>query len=517
MHRIPLYAAWLMAAIVAAGTVRYASFTAWGTDPASYLSAAHQWASGELYEPNAFHMWEPPLSIGLPLGSRHSTISGTHVTMYPLGFPLLLAAGELADADLGAYVVTPLFAGILVVATFFVARRVTDDWAALIAGGLVAMSPIVLGHSVIPMSDVPATAFLMLGIAMSVRPSLAAAMAAGACVAFAVMTRPVFAPLALVPFVLVLLETSQARWRRVTLYLVFAAIGPAMLAWSQWVLYGNPLTPGYSQFEIFFNRDRIAVNAEVYIRNLRLVYTPLIFAGFFAALPLYYARGERDAARLRTIVCLMLLAAINYAVYLPYLTYDDVGFTRFMLPLHGALVTLLASSIGDAAALAARLWKPLAAICVLPAIVIGYQGTKLYGLVWYAYVGQSQVRLMGKYLREALPRNAAVISFLHSGAVAHYTGAEIVRYDFMPRGREAERLIERLERRGYRPVFVLDQENETANYKMALQGTPFERMEWRARANFQNPGSSTIWYVDGTDRFDPERVKVTDWVRAPQK
>jgi hypothetical protein len=107
-----------------------------------------------------------------------------------------------------------------------------------------------------------------------------------------------------------------------------------------------------------------------------------------------------------------------------------------------------------------------------------------------------------------------VVSFLHSAAIAHYTGREIARFDFFPRGDDAERLIDRLRSRGYHPVFVFDQQNEGVQFKLTLQGTRYERIEWPARANFMLPLSSTVWYVDETDRERPrEQIPPIDLVR----
>jgi len=39
---------------------------------------------------------------------------------------------------------------------------------------------------------------------------------------------------------------------------------------------------------------------------------------------------------------------------------------------------------------------------------------------------------MGRYLHEALPRNAAILTFLQGGAAALYTGRPIVRLDLLP-------------------------------------------------------------------------------------
>ena len=42
--------------------------------------------------------------------------------------------------------------------------------------------------------------------------------------------------------------------------------------------------------------------------------------------------------------------------------------------------------------------------------------------------------LLVHYLRDVLPRNAAVLSFTHSGAVRYYTGRQIVRLDLLDAG-----------------------------------------------------------------------------------
>src|SRR6185503_5783307 len=120
-----------------------------------------------------------------------------------------------------------------------------------------------LGHAVNTMSDVPATALVMLAFLMSLRPSMTAAVAGGLALALAVMTRPVLAPLGVVPFALVLWRS----WRHAAVFAVAAAAGPALLAWSQFLLYGGALTSGYPGFAGFFSRDRIALNAVIYLRN----------------------------------------------------------------------------------------------------------------------------------------------------------------------------------------------------------------------------------------------------------
>jgi hypothetical protein len=511
MQRIPVYAAWLAAGLVTAFTIRYASFTAWGTDPASYVSAAHRWAAHDVFASDSFQMWSTPSSVGVPVGSRAGAIQGTYVPMYPLGFPVLLAVGVLADADLGVYLIAPVFAGILVLSAFALARSIVNDWAAVFAAALVALNPIAHVFTVTTMSDVPAAALVTLAVAMSVRPSMMAAAAAGASIAAAIMTRPILSPLTVVPLMLCFRGT---RWSHAAVFVLVASIGPALLAWSQVVLYGGPLTSGYGETGTFFGAARVAVNARVYIGHLAAVSSPLVFFGLLCAVPLYYTLEERKPFILRVIIGLITLVVINVAVYLPYLTYEDIGYTRFLLPAQTALFVLLAVATAYACAGAAKRWKPLAVICTLPVVIVIYTNTQLMPLMMHPHVEQPHARTLGLYLRAVLPANAAVIAFLHSAGIAHYTGRQIVRFDLLPPGREAERFIERLLARGYHPVFVVDQDNEPAQYKMALGGTAYERLDWPARATAMIPGSSTVVYLDAADRDrSPDRIPPIDLLR----
>ena len=90
----------------------------------------------------------------------------------------------------------------------------------------------------------------------------------------------------------------------------------------------------------------------------------------------------------------------------------------------------------------------------------------------------------------------------------------IVRFDFLAGGREAEMVIERSIARGYRPVFVIDQKNEGAQYREALRGTSYEHLDWPARSIARRPGSSTLLYVDAADGDRPrDRIPPMDLLK----
>lgn len=507
--RGPLYVALLIAGVVTGVTIRDNSFTPWGTDPGSYINAGHRWAIGDLFEPDALQLWPRWNQVGVPLGNTPGAIRGTYVTTYPLGFPVLLAVGDLVDSDLGSYLVAPFFAGVLVLTTFGLARNVTSVAAALLAAALVALSPIVIVHAITPMSDVPAAALVMLAIVMSLRPSLTAALAAGLALAMAIMTRPILAPLGLVPFVLILMRN----YRAAMIFALAAAVGPALLAWSQLLLYGGALKSGYIGFESFFSRDRIGVNAEVYIRSLATLHSPFIFLGLAVAIPLYFTRAERGRQALVPIVALVATALINYALYLPYMTYDDVWSTRFLLPGQVALFILLATAVSDAVIAVSRLARALAIVCIVPIAIVAYEGTRLLPFVFSAQPGQNHLRLMGYYLRDALPRNAAVISFLHSAGIAYYTGAQVVRFDMIS-SIDGEEFVEGLARRGYQPVIVIDVTNELGTYMRTLGATKYA-LDWPERAT--SLGYSAMRYLWLSDRGLPREQLPRSEVLRDQK
>jgi hypothetical protein len=191
---------------------------------------------------------------------------------------------------------------------------------------------------------------------------------------------------------------------------------------------------------------------------------------------------------------------INYGVYLPYMTLDDVWLTRFFLPAQVALFLLLASAAIDAMVAVSRLARVLAIVCLVPVLIVAYEGRKLLPSVFAAWPGQVHARMMGYYLRETLPANAAVICFLHSGAIAYYTSAQVVRFDLMSRA-DTDVFMDALRQRRYEPVFVVDAPNDWGTYVTNMTGTNYVRLDWPERA--LAGGLATMSYQALSDRDSP--------------
>ena len=157
-----------------------------------------------------------------------------------------------------------------------------------------------------------------------------------------------------------------------------------------------------------------------------------------------------------------------------------------------------------------RLTRVLAVVCIVPVLIVVTEGRKVFPGVFEAWRGQSHARLIGHYLREALPPNAAVVSYLHSGAIAYFTGAQTVRFDLMSKA-DTDVFVDALVRRRYQPVFVIDVENEWGNYVTIMTGTNYARLEWPERA--RATGIASMSYQALSDRDRPrEHVRPTDFL-----
>ena len=500
------YLALVVAALVFGITVRYNTFAAWATDSGAYLSAGHAWAAGELFTPATFVYWAPWAADGaaeIPLGHVQGPVKGTITGQYPLGYPLLIAAAlKFSDSALTPHLVSPLLAALLVWCAFLLGRHMTSAWAGVSAAVLIGATPIVLAHTVMAFSDVPAAAFWALAWVLSVRPGAGAALASGAAAAMAVTIRPNLAPLALIIAAAVLFGERRA-WRHAVMRVVaFGAtgmIGPLIVLWSQAALYGHPLQSGYRvPMESFFSTARIATNAALYPSLFAELHTWVAFAGLLYV-P-FAVRGMRasDAAYTRGVLVLSAvgLIVVNYALYLPYLTYEGWYWLRFLLPAVLAMFLLLSAALDAVRLLVRRQWPATARVAGLtfaPAVFVAWTGL---GDVQEP-VGYERIHATERYLAEVLPADAAILTFAHGGAWARATNRPIVRLDYI--GRDAlDTVVGDLRRRGYRPVIVLDTAIEGDLFTQRFRNQRYVRFVWPARAEITS--STSVLYYDTTDR-----------------
>jgi hypothetical protein len=334
-----------------------------------------------------------------------------------------------------------------------------------------------------------------------------AALASGAAAAFAVMIRPNLAPLAVVIAATVMFA-DYTGWRRALVRLVafgvLGSLGPALVLWSQAALYGHPLQSGYRvPMSSFFSLERVPYNAGLYPRMLAELHSWFAFAGL-AFVP-FGVRRMRSSPEAYTRGLLVLsavgLIVVNYALYLPYLTYVGWFWLRFLLPALLALFLLLAAGLDHLRLSLQPRWGRLAHAALLPGLIIPWFGEEQIR----PQVGYERMHMMERYLPEVLPRNAVVLTYAHGGAIAAATGRPIVRIDYVE-GEALDQVIRSLQRRGYRPVYVFDVAVEGAFIGGRFKTMELGRLTWPARAELTSVTS--IVYYDLADResfFSGER------------
>lgn len=191
--------------------VRANSFTAGGADSSGYLNAARLFAQGQVCERieilQRLGLPRSDRDVFLPLGYRPGARPGTMAPLYPPGLPLhMAAAGEIAGWETAPFLAGPLAAVAALVLLFLLARELGLSPGLSAAGAaLLASCPVFFGMAVQPMSDVPATAWVMAAVVLALRARRrdSAAVVAGAALGVAALVRPTNA-LAVFPLALAL-------------------------------------------------------------------------------------------------------------------------------------------------------------------------------------------------------------------------------------------------------------------------------------------------------------------------
>ena len=282
--------------------------------------------------------------------------------------------------------------------------------------------------------------------------------------------------------------------------------------------YGHPLKPGYAGSDEFFafTVERITGNLRTWATLLTRVHSPAVFAGL-VAVPLFLFRRHDTPEKRRSAVVAwsaLGLIAVNYALYLPFFSpLTDVTALRYMLPAMTALFVLNAGLAGRLVTWFASYSRLLVPVAPFLVVVVAIHSRDLVRTYYSSVPDQQRVRVMGRYLREALPRNAAIIGYLHNGALALYTGRIIVRLDPILEPKSLETIVDDLRRHGYRPVFVLDEGTEAPWFHYRFEVTRYGKLDWPRRAAATR--GQSMWYLDPADLGSPADAShaVTDILR----
>ena len=531
-----------IAIVIAAGcagaSIRYGTLAAHATDPSAYVSHSRLLVEGPLIrkEPlvRAFD-WHSGAWNFSPLGYRPGVGVDEIVPTYPLGLPAVMALLRLPFGEFGAYLAVPALAALLVLGTYWLAARVHSPVAGLVAAALTATSPIVLFEGVQPMSDVPSATWVVLAILAARGTRWPSAIAAGACLGMVGATRPNLAPVAAVvvaclawpvatgPEATTPTAPASGLWPRLRVARLMLAglglvpvIGTVMLGQIQ--LYGSPFATGYGSLDQYFTRANIVQNIYDYAWRIWIGETALLALVVGAAV-IWLARrasttsGPNDGAawaRVRggglaelTAIAVGTMAVI-LGLYLPYGIFPDWAYLRFLLPglatvfvFAGALVATSASKLPSWIA------GPVLLVAVLVACVANVR-LAAHHQAFNLHRYDSRFRSVGLYLRETLPPNAIVVTFQESGAIRYYTGAPILRWDYVPV--DLDDAINGLRAQGLHPMLVVE-DWERPLLREKFPKSRFAALDWTLRADI---GETThVWILDPLDR-GAEKKPVTD-------
>jgi hypothetical protein len=493
-------------AVAAAGFgVKRGLFVAAASDAYGYVSQADLWAGGSpiLRQPFARQMtWPNAAETLAPLGYRphRPAPHGTDIVpIYAPGLPLLMAAFRLVGGAEAVYFVVPLLGGLAVLATYAIGFRLAGPFVGVSGAVLLALSPSFLFEVISPTSDVPATAWWALCLALLLVEGAGAAFAAGVAAGLGILTRPNLVPVALVPAAWLVWRAVRA-WRapgpdaatresavgagqagrRVLAFAAGSLPACAAVGAINAVLYGSPLDSGYGSLEALYDWSHLGPNLERYPRWLVENHTPLVLLALLAPLVLP-RRGEGPVGRPRPVAVVWLtfigFVAVPYLFYLPF---EEWWYLRFLMPAYPPLFVLIAAVVWT-------LMRPLdrmarGARALGGAVVVA-------GLAWHgatfafdrgahlAWMAEQRYEEAGRYVADHLPARAAILSMQHSGGLRFYSGRITVRYDLVA-PTDLDLVISELRRLGYQPYLVLDQAEEAPFRERFGDHSAVGRLDW---------------------------------------
>ena len=492
--------------------VGFGTYAASSSDASGYVSEAALLEHGTLVSHEALAL-DVTLPTGgwafSPLGYRPGRAAGELVPTYPAGLPLLLAPTRRIGGELAAYLVVPALGTLAVWCAYALGVRVHSRVAGVAAAALLATSPILLFQIVQPMSDVAATAWWALALVFALLPVPAAPMAAGAATGIALLIRPNLLALTALPAVAVAWPPTRGQSAR-RLVALAAGMTPALgaLLLVQWRLYESPLVSGYGPGADLFALANIGPNLLGYAARVVQGEAPALVLAVVAAACVLVWRGRDEkpaAARLwPPLVLGTIAAALTGASYLPYAVFTEWSYLRFLLPAFPIVFVAIGALVTEAGLRLPAAYRGVVFLTALTAAcavnIERAEREQAFNLRRY----ESRYRLAGRYLDQALPSNAVIVSVQQSGSVRYYTGRPILRWDAL--GTDLESALTAM-RSADRHPFLLVEDWERRNLATKFPASDHARLDWRPRAEFgddtrvhlfdpDDRGSNASWSVD---------------------
>ena len=463
------------------GIVR-GTYAAGGSDSSCYLNTARVFAGGavRLDEPMArAAAWSNAVATFTPNGFNPSAVApGAYVPICPPGLSAMMAAIRVLHAS--EFLVVPSLGALAAWLTFYLGRRIDRPLTGAAAAALLVSSPTFLYQVVQPMSDVPATAFWLLTLALALgssdgheRPLLA-----GIAASIALWIRLNLLPLAaVVGAYMVFAYPRDRRLPGVTRFGVGMAPGLIALAWLQHAMYGSPFATGYGAGGPLMAAANIGPNLLRYPRWLVETH-PFVLLALAGPACVRREPGSNRPTPVPGAAWLFLaLSGATLACYLPLVVFDAWWYTRYLLP---AIPFLAILSVVVAARRLERLVPraaPLAGVaCLVVATAFGIVVAREKRAFELAELEQ-HYRRAGTAVAERLPDRAAVVTGRNSGSVRYHAGLPTLSWETLPAG-SLDDVLRFVRDRGYVPYLLFELDEETP-FRQRFRGTsPMAELDW---------------------------------------
>jgi hypothetical protein len=482
-----------------------------GSDVYGYVSQAALWADGTLHVPEPLMSivpWRSAAQSLAPLGYQPATYPGAIVPVYSPGLPMLMAVAlKVWRSPSAVFVVVPLLGALAVWCTFLLGRRLHGPILGLWAALLLASSTTFVFHVIVPMSDVPVTAWWLVTVVMLQRRTHAAALLGGLASSWAVLTRPNLVLLTPVCLLLVWPDAFERRtapflpYRRLALFCLGALPGPLAVGWIQ--------KSGYGDLHGLFSVANIGPNVKLYPQWLWETHGPFLFLGLLSpfvhllrrrSMP-QATRAEHETAAANTgrfVSFALAFTGVLFAEYVCYRVFDGWTFTRFLLPAIPLLLILGVWTISESVGL---IGSPAAhAYVMILFAFLAYtfmQHAASHNVLFANRADRGSIEA-GRFIASTTSPEVMVVTMQHSGSMRYYGHRETVRYDWLDPD-ELDRAIVAMHQMSRGPLVVLD-DWEEPHFREQFRGQKWGTLDWPPRAEFETQPRVRVY-----DPFDRDR------------
>jgi hypothetical protein len=325
----------------------------------------------------------------------------------------------------------------------------------------VAANPLVFTYAIQPMSDVPAAALLIAAGAALMRRQ-PGSIVAGCIAAMAILIRPALAPAALALIAIIVTRSREtngrsrfgrSKHRPLQKYMIPIAMAIGVQGWTQWYLYGDPLSAGYGRISNLFTWQTAVTNLWIFGRWS----VPALGLVWLAAVVL----GVAVSRRLPRVALGALIIAVGMP-YVFYRPYDHWETLRFLLPVVAVATPIAAAGlIAVARRVSGGEQATLLAAAVVGAMAWNWTAWLATNQVFTMPVHEARHRLAGEMVSLTTPESAVIIALQHSGSLRYYSHRHTLNWSGIPAG-AFDATVRALREKGHAVYVMTDSDAERA-------------------------------------------------------